>query len=58
MREEHRELVLNRLGRASGKALQLLERLYFRPIVSVQTVAEVTGLSLRTRTVSRDNLRP
>ncbi|MFZ0887940.1 MAG: Fic family protein [Candidatus Binataceae bacterium] len=45
MREEHRELILNRLGRASGKALQLLERLYFRPIVSVQTIVEETGLS-------------
>src|SRR5579871_498984 len=45
MREEHREVILNRLGRASGKALQLLERLYFRPIVSVPTIMEVTGLS-------------
>ncbi len=45
MREEHREVILNRLGRASGKALQLLERLYFRPIVSVPTVMEITGLS-------------
>lgn len=45
MREDHRELILNRLGRASGKALQLLERLYFRPIVSVQTIMEITGLS-------------
>ncbi len=45
MREEHRDLILNRLGRASGKGLQLLERLYFRPIVSVQTAAEITGLS-------------
>jgi Fic family protein len=45
MREEHRQLILSRLGRASAKGLQLLERLYFRPIVSVQTVAEITGLS-------------
>ena len=45
MREEHRELILNRLGRASGKALQLLERLYFRPIVSVPAILEITGLS-------------
>jgi len=45
MREEHRDLILSRLGRPSGKALQLLERLYFRPIVSVQAVADVTGLS-------------
>lgn len=45
MRERHRELILKRLGRASGKALQLLERLHFRPIVSVQTIMEFTGLS-------------
>jgi Fic family protein len=45
MREEHRDLILTRLGRASGKALQLLERLYFRPIVSVPTIMEITGLS-------------
>jgi Fic family protein len=45
MREEHRDLILNRLGRASGKALQLLERLYLRPIVSVPKVMEITGLS-------------
>jgi len=45
IREEHRQLILNRLGRASGKALQLLERLYFRPIVSVPAIMEMTGLS-------------
>lgn len=38
-------MILNGLGRASAKALHLLERLCFRPIVSVQTVAEITGLS-------------
>lgn len=38
-------MILYRLGRASPKALQLLERLYFRPIVSVQSLAEITGLS-------------
>jgi Fic family protein len=33
------------LGRASAEALQLLERFYFRPIVSVPTIMEITGLS-------------
>jgi Fic family protein len=45
MREEHRQLILDRSGRASAKGLQLLERLYFRPIVSVPTIMEITGLS-------------
>jgi Fic family protein len=45
MREEHRELILKRMGRAAGKALLVLERLYFRPIVSVQAIVEITKLS-------------
>ena len=45
MREEHRQLILSRSGRASGKGLLLLERLYFRPIVSVPAIMEITGLS-------------
>jgi Fic family protein len=45
MREEHRELILTRMGRGAAKALQLLDRLYFRPIVSVRAVVEITGLS-------------
>jgi hypothetical protein len=45
MREERRALILNRMGRAAGKGLQVLERLYFRPTVSVRAIAEITGLS-------------
>jgi len=45
MREDHRQLILNRLGRASAKGLQLLEQLYFRPIVSVPIIMEITGLT-------------
>ena len=45
MREEHRQLLLRRLGRASWKALHPLERLYFRPIVSVPTIMEIAGPS-------------
>jgi Fic family protein len=45
MREEHRDLLGKRLGRASGKALALLETLYFRPIVSVHSVVNAAQLS-------------
>lgn len=45
MREEHRDLLGKRLGRASGKALALLETLYFRPIVSVHSVIGAAQLS-------------
>ncbi len=43
MREEHRELITTRLGRAAGKGHMVLESLYRRPIVSVQEVEPVTG---------------
>jgi cell filamentation protein, protein adenylyltransferase len=45
LREENRALITNSLGRSAGKALVLLEQLYFRPIVSAQWVAEATSLS-------------
>jgi hypothetical protein len=45
LREEHRALITNSMGRSAGKALVLLEQLYFRPIVSAQWVAEATPLS-------------
>ncbi len=45
MREEHRQLVLERLGSGAGNALTLLESLYRRPIVSVQHAADTTKLA-------------
>ncbi len=45
MREEHRALVTGNLGRATGRALTVLEGLYFRPIVNVNTVAQISSLS-------------
>jgi len=45
LREEHRALVSKRVARGAGRAMELLERLYFRPIVSVHSIREMTGLS-------------
>lgn len=45
MKEEHRQLVLNQMGRRSGKAIALLESLYFRPIFTVEHVEAVCELS-------------
>lgn len=45
MKEEHRQLVLQRMGRRSGSAIALLERLYYRPIVTVENVQEIAQLS-------------
>ncbi len=45
MKEEHRQLVLNEMGRRSGNAIALLESLYFRPIFTVEHVQAITELS-------------
>lgn len=45
MREEHRSLITLNLGRGAVKGLTLLEQLYFRPIVNVNTVMQMTELS-------------
>lgn len=45
MREEHRSVITEHLGRGAGKALMLLEQLYFRPVVNVTAVMRMTGLS-------------
>lgn len=45
MREEHRELIRQKLGAGSGKALSLLESLFWRPIISVQHAADATKLA-------------
>jgi len=45
LKEEHRQIVLNAMGRKAGNAIGLLESLYFRPIVTVEHVQEITQLS-------------
>ncbi|MFI5176840.1 MAG: Fic family protein [Terriglobia bacterium] len=45
MRETHRQKVVKRFGDRSGNAFTLLEQLYWRPIISVQTAMEITKLS-------------
>jgi Fic family protein len=45
LREAHRALLGARLGRGAATAVQLLERLYDRPIVSVAVASELTGLT-------------
>lgn len=45
LKEEHRQLLLEKMGQRSGKALALLESLYFKPIFKVEHAQDVTGLS-------------
>ena len=43
LRERHRTLVTERLGRVAGDGLRLLERLYRQPFVTVTGVQDITG---------------
>jgi len=43
LREQHRSLIMHRLGRAAGNGLMVLEQLYARPVISVKDVQEITG---------------
>jgi Fic family protein len=45
IREEHRSAVSGHLGRGAGNGLTLLENLYSKPIISVNTVTQLTGLT-------------
>ena len=45
LRERHRKRIVETFGRVAGNGLKVLEKLYSRPIISVSTIAEQTGLS-------------
>lgn len=45
LRETHRNLITDRLGRVAGHGHRVLERLYQKPIVSVDDVRGITGTS-------------
>ncbi len=45
LREKHRNIVAVHFSRSAGPAHQLLEYLYERPVITVNGVAKVTGLS-------------
>jgi Fic family protein len=43
LREQHRRIITERLGRAAGSGHKVLESLFDRPIVSVSDVRKITG---------------
>ena len=45
LREEHRRLIQGKLGRRAGSALDLIEFMYRHPMVSVNDVQRISGLS-------------
>jgi len=47
LREEHRTQINDRLGRMAGNGHRVLERLYEKPIVSVEDVRAITGTTFQ-----------
>lgn len=47
LREQHRKLVAQSIGRSAGRALTLLENLYRQPVVSMSTISEVCGITFQ-----------
>jgi Fic family protein len=47
LREQHRKLVGENLGRSTGRALTLLESLYRQPVVSMATISELCGITFQ-----------
>ncbi|MBE9556084.1 MAG: Fic family protein [Proteobacteria bacterium] len=45
MREDHRRLIIQRLGRVAGNGINVLEHLFEQPIVQVNKVAELLGVT-------------
>ena len=45
LRESHRTLITENLGRAAGNGHRVLENLYKKPIISVKEVRDITGTS-------------
>ena len=45
LRESHRELIRQETGKGAVSALELLDTLYYRPFVTVQSASEIVGLT-------------
>jgi Fic family protein len=47
LREQHRKLVADTMGRSTARALVLLESLYRKPVVSLSQISEVCGITFQ-----------
>jgi Fic family protein len=47
LREQHRKIVQDRMGRGTSRALSLLESLYRQPVVSLSQISEVCKLTFQ-----------
>ncbi|NEQ18031.1 MAG: Fic family protein, partial [Moorea sp. SIO3E2] len=44
MKEEHHQLLVNKMGKRTGNAIIVLDNLYFRPIITVEQVQKIIQL--------------
>jgi Fic family protein len=51
LREGHRKLIQERMGRSAGRALSILESFYTGPIVSVQHAATSAGVTFKSANI-------
>jgi Fic family protein len=56
MREAHRHVLIDRLGRGTANGLKLLESLYQKPIFTVATVSDLLDISSQAANVLTDRL--
>lgn len=47
LRESHRQLITDDFGRVAGNGLKVLERLYEKPIIKVQDIIDLTGVTFQ-----------
>jgi Fic family protein len=56
MRESHRQMLIDRLGRGAANGLKMLESLYQRPIFTVATVSTLLDISPQAANALTDRL--
>lgn len=56
MREAHRQILIDTLGRGAGNGLKMLESLYQRPIFTVATVAKLLNISTQAANALTDRM--
>lgn len=56
MREDHRNRLIETLGKGAGNGLRLLESLYMRPMFTVMNVAELLGISTQAANTLTDRM--
>ena len=56
LREKHRSLIVQKFGQVAGNGLIVLENLFSQPIISVNRIMELTGVSFAAANTLRGRL--